>query len=249
MLKFKKIINENPDRVSTTVWWGQQDARTFGYINNKFFISKEATNHPDYFVDLLNKKLISKADFPNGPPTTAHRSNFQFPGRLWINEKIISFWVFPDKMSFGKLIDDVKKNGITIDDSWKVDIKEGTNYNKEELVPITEYTDKFKNIKVKSVDHIVSPMLKKKDTSIKPGSTKKKLAPGMTFAKYRSMKSTSESVNEEISTVAPTSVATGQHPEKVGPVAKRGESDIKEKIKKKLKDKKNARKEASVPKP
>lgn len=236
MTTFKNYIKENPDRVSTTVWWGNQDSRTFGYINNKFFISKEATNHPDYFISLLNNKQISRADFPNGVPDTAHRDNFKYPGRLWVNEKIISFWVFPSKSDFDKLIADLKKNGIDVDGEWKVDVKKKADFGKEEVLPISDYTNKFKKIKIDSVDHVLSPMLKKKKEPTRSGESKMKLPSGMTFAKFRSMLTTSESIEENASSVAPVSTATGQFSPHPGEAIKReGSENIKKKIQSKLK--------------
>ncbi len=239
MKNFKKFLSENPDRVNNEVWWGRQDSRTFGYVNNKFFVSKETTNHPDYFIQLLNSKQISKVDFPDGPPTTAHRDNFKYPGRLWVTEKIISFWKFPSKSDFNKLIDDLKKNGIDVDKDWKVDIKKSASYGQAELLPISDYTDKFKSMKITQVNHVMDPVAKnlvKKATG--PNSSSQynkgiKLPKGMSFAEYRALTMKSESA----STVAPSSVATGQHPEKLGEPAKRKEDDAKEEIKKKIKKK------------
>jgi hypothetical protein len=194
-MNFKQFILENPDRVTNSIWWRSSDSRTFGYIGNKFFISKTATNHPDFAVHLLNKKEINSSDLPEmGSTGEVSRSSFKYPGRLWTLEKIISFWVFPNKNDFDKLIEDLKKNGINIDDSWKIDTDSGMS---SKLIPISEYTDKFKEKKVKQVQHLVDPMFKVKDKNIKPGYTKMKLKGFNSFAQYNAMKMTSESVENK----------------------------------------------------
>lgn len=197
MKGFKKFITENPDRVSSDVWWRKNDALTFGYVKGKFFISDKVTNHPDFAMDLVNKKLVSITDVANNRYEVS-RTSFKFPGRLWTKSKIVSFWEYPDKNQFDKFIDDCKKNGIIIDKTWKIDIEDGpTNH----LEPVTDYSNKLKDVKVTQVQHLIDPiaknLMKKAGKGVTMNSKKINLPKGInSFAQYRSLAMTSENVNE-----------------------------------------------------
>jgi hypothetical protein len=73
----------------------------FGYFDGKMRIGKIGGIHPDirnHYIDIEEK-------LPSGRSTFG-RNNMQFSGRLWINERIISFWDYPDTMD--KLISIIK---------------------------------------------------------------------------------------------------------------------------------------------
>jgi hypothetical protein len=311
MARFKEFyLMESPDRIGN-IWHKTPSARTFGYINNNLFVSKSVTNHPDFAIHLLNSKQITFDQLPKQSQESGSvdRNSFKYAGRLWTTEKIISFWQFPNKSDFDKLITDLKKNGINADDTWKVDVEAGPI---SILEPITNYSNKFKDIKVKQVDHILDPIAKQANKSNRPipGSVHKyqKVVPkDWSIAKYNHMvkqesleenkkvvnlkslssekikeldyhtfvfnivkaykdkdfstikhvakqlnrsyedaiediKNVMKTLKENVPTsVAPTSVSTGQFQKKLGDVASRPIPDQKEyskdKIKKKIKDK------------
>ncbi len=247
MAKFKEFIKESPDRVSTRIWHGTRDARTFGYINGKFFVSEQPINHGLYVEKLLNSGKINLKDLgvDSNKVTDLEigRHTFKFPGRLWLNSKIISFWSFPNKAEFSKIVSELNKHGIKIDDTWKidtdtkdVDLWGSDDTDQTKLIKVSDYTDKMKNIKVKDVEHTLSPELKNivlKNKGVTPKTTN--LPSGFTMAKYNFL-TKQESLEEDLpTTVAPSSLSTGQIEKKVGSVAKR--TTEKEKLKKKIKKK------------
>jgi len=154
MLDEGKIV-ENPDVVYNAnlskqlASYPDQDARPFGYLFDKMMVGG--------------------------------RNDFVFPGRMWVRKKIISFWKYPPKGKFKKLIKDLEKeSGVKIwSKGWQVEIYPGkkqidNSNNKSVLVPLEKYNGS-KLPPGGDIDHVKSPMLKKKKTGIKPnvGSKKK----------------------------------------------------------------------------
>ena len=71
-------LTENPDRVkdnNVELYWKSPDSYVFGYIDDDIYI-----NYSDYHFTLGDWK-----------PELSSRKEYVYPGRMWINHKIISF--------------------------------------------------------------------------------------------------------------------------------------------------------------
>jgi hypothetical protein len=109
------------------------------------------------------------------------RYDLKYGGRVWVNEKIISFWDYPKKDEWKKFLSDLKiglnKRGVNVnfDSTWKVevipfgnDILENPHDNWETpsiLIPVTKY-DGSKDVpeKYRDISHIKSPLEKRNKT-------------------------------------------------------------------------------------
>ena len=138
--KFKLFedAQEIQDELNATICsWKDEDARAFGYINGKLLI---AESHYQRHCD-LNPMY--------------RREDMTHPGRLWLEAKIITFWVHPDKDDFKRILKDIKERITDIDWSgWKVEVimtdedmdgKFWRNWQYcPKLIPIEDYTGSLK---------------------------------------------------------------------------------------------------------
>lgn len=144
----------------------------------------------EYFIDMYDEEFYNDI------------MDFDFVGRLWLNSKIISFWKYPkDNNELHKIINSLEKklnikiwnNGwkiliIIVDDS-NVDISK-LKYTRdggvesqdeidmykhtEKLIPLESYTKSLNPPEKEWIEHIKSPLLKKRKEFIKGvGSSKK----------------------------------------------------------------------------
>ena len=91
--------------------WNEYGTHAFGYLNGKFAIGRPGRMHRDIMVP--------------GVGAGNERKSFRFPGRIWTEQKVISFWNYPNKQQFEKFAADLKKaTGIDImnDPNYKVEI-------------------------------------------------------------------------------------------------------------------------------
>jgi len=88
-----KKLFESPDSIQaldpkyhymkTIASFDDSDAYPFGFINGKMFVGEAGKTHFDFLPpEALN-------DVEN------NRSIFEYPGRIWIDKKLISFWKYP----------------------------------------------------------------------------------------------------------------------------------------------------------
>ncbi len=150
----EETIVESPDKVLNSyddliAHWSNDDAIAFGFLNNRafigynnelFFESNNIKQEKKDFVDRMNYKLVEKMMAHAGMSTFykilygdngigSARSLFDYPGRVWINKKIISFWQYPDKTKLFQLTklltNEIEKiYGIKIDfSSYRIEIK------------------------------------------------------------------------------------------------------------------------------
>jgi len=109
-----------------------------------------------------------------------------YPGRIWVNAKIISFWYYPDNKKLHWILKKLNKEleyyypdrkwDLLNDDGWLIEVPKTRNkelpwkaydYFKSELVPIGEYNNDIDNSYARSEEdlakqHILSPLLKQK---------------------------------------------------------------------------------------
>lgn len=141
--KYKKI-NESPDIVissNNVVRYNQNDARAFGYFFGKIQLTDYGEAHndievekedfPEYtesFYNEHNKFKFTKYDDSIWRGKIGLRREFlTYPGRIWENSKIISFWEYPkDQKELRKILNDIEvkslsSSKIEIGDDWKIE--------------------------------------------------------------------------------------------------------------------------------
>jgi len=191
MILFKNILKENPDKVFNNngiiiADFMDNDTYVFGYISDKLYILSSPKNHFDLYQMYITKDSKKNIYHNLG------RKEFQYPGRLWINKKLISFWVYPTKIKLKKIVNDlenelkidiwnkfnievvVKNDNIINPDNiyWDEEITSDSEY-KIEIIPINKYIKSEKQLKF-NVPHIISPLLKqKKEVPYGVGSRKR----------------------------------------------------------------------------
>jgi hypothetical protein len=97
-----------------------------------------------------------------------NRNNMKYPGRLWIYEKLISFWHYPENRKiFDSVIKDLEKTisedqgrPLVIGDDWQIDVRDEEGHYK--LIPITDYHKPKDDNKMDLTPHLMSPEDKKK---------------------------------------------------------------------------------------
>lgn len=164
--EIKKILIENPDSIDQFgASYENKDARAFGYYKNKFY--------GGYDSKIVHYELIGVEDknFPK------ERYDFDYPGRLWLRKKVISFWEYPPKSKFKKIINDLEKFykiKICGDSRWKLEVIDSKNkyevdkdweFEDVKFISIQDYIGSQKQIG-KELSHVKSPMLKKKKKAI-----------------------------------------------------------------------------------
>lgn len=149
-----KLITEDPDYVNNIGGFSAGDALAFFVdINdnktkvNKLHISNFGGTHGEIGLNRRNNETTKSS----------------YPGRLWLNKKVISFWVYPNEKIFVSIIKNIEKhlNIEMFGNNWKVEvlidpengnIKRKDNYNddeyyggnnrddlEEKLIPIEDY--------------------------------------------------------------------------------------------------------------
>lgn len=131
--KYNDPLFETPDVVNsvnhedTYMWYGD-GTYAFGVYNGKVYVSDESTTH----------YRISDKD---GKRLHMERTKWKFPGRIWTEQKLISFWVYPNVEEFKKII-----KGL--EEALDINIMNDPEYYVEVLVPkSTPDNSKTKKIK------------------------------------------------------------------------------------------------------
>lgn len=118
-----KLITESPDKVTYSgkiLHAESNDARAFLFTINPnntvkdTYISDVGIYHSEW-IDNINVQQEQRA----------------YPGRLWENHKLISFWVYPNEKLFIDIIENIQKElGIIIfNNGWKIEILKMKNGN------------------------------------------------------------------------------------------------------------------------
>lgn len=163
-LKYEhRIIKESPDTVNLPngdiLKFDDPKSYPFGYLGSGLHIGKEGTYHVQEFEDEEGNIKVS-------------RRMFKYPGRIWLEGKIISFWQYPlDKNKLKDIIKELEKQlKIRIyNNGYKIEIVNELVpeflYNRSEyntmdstLIPLEDYTSsKDRNI---NTQHTSSPAQK-----------------------------------------------------------------------------------------
>lgn len=86
------ILKENPEYISVgdyTISYKNSEARAFGLCKKKMYVGDD---NSVYHYTLGSEKGCND------------RKDLQYPGRLWLKSKIISFWKFPPPKQFKKFM-------------------------------------------------------------------------------------------------------------------------------------------------
>ena len=106
-----KLI-ENPDMLiyDENKYHYYSNARSFGMYNKKLYVGDLNSTHGSLSYD--NEEIMSSDEYKNAPDD---RSDWDYPGRLWLDIKIISFWKHPPKSIFKFIISNLeKKTGLKL---------------------------------------------------------------------------------------------------------------------------------------
>ena len=193
MIKLKKIL-ESPDFIDKKgLSWGGNSAICFGYYKNKMRVSSGTHNNIRQYYDDMH----SHAD----------RENFKYPGRVWTNKKIISFWQYPPKNMIKKVAADLeseiniklgKNIKISNDPKYRIEViiskhekminpnskrnndkwDSSAGKNKIQFIPLKDYVgSEERSDSEKGAQHMVSPMLKR-NVKVPPGMGSRHRVPG-----------------------------------------------------------------------
>lgn len=185
-MKNRVQLKEDPDTIydkddDTTYDHTHIDAVTFAVCNEDVYVLRNTSTNKYTHGDLL--RMFSCLGI------------FKYEGRLWLDGKLISFWKYPSKINFFKLISKLEKelNIKIINNNWRVQVYD--NARREILIPIENYTGKQYNPLRK--DHILSP-LKKKKTKPPYNKYKEMKIPPAQWRFYKDKNVAENIINEEI---------------------------------------------------
>ena len=194
------LLKEDPDIIITGnspyAHYLDNDARPFGYFNDKFYIARTNTNHPEWSKDFEEIDDISRIGW---------RKKMKFPGRIWLKKKIFSLWQYPKTASeWTRLIDDLssetkkdirKDFSIELANAWGMKHSERKN---NRIILVSKLMNKIDisgskklNIPQHSIDtqnlpHLKSPM-QKGDQEVPMDVGSKKRVGGLTQAQRYQM--------------------------------------------------------------
>jgi len=125
----ESTLKESPDKVLNNyddllAHWSNDDAIAFGFLNDRafigynnslFFDSDKISMEKKNILDRTNYKIVEKMMAHAGISSFykilygengigSHRSQFEYPGRIWTVKRIISFWQYPDKNKLPQLL-------------------------------------------------------------------------------------------------------------------------------------------------
>jgi len=139
-------------------------AYAFGYYDTEFHLSMERDTHSDIPILDDNEDVIY-----------LDRGSFYHHGRIWVNQKSISFWNNPDPIDLKDILADIKYElkdrgvDVNFDDSWLIDVPKDKEkmgnvgrWDKSEVIPLAQYlstSTKFDDPD-NSIEHEKSPLHK-----------------------------------------------------------------------------------------
>lgn len=148
--KFNKfnLITENPDNITYNhqhIYMSDDDAMPFFCIVNSDDTEVEEIyfgTNGDYHSDIDDNYDLEKA----------------YPGRMWLDHKIMAFWVYPNDKLFKSIIHNIEdQQGIQIfNNDWKIEVIEKNGkfkrrkededvysntgeYDKAKIIPLDDY--------------------------------------------------------------------------------------------------------------
>lgn len=199
-MKISKLLFESPDHITKDgkiiATFLDKDACSFGYYgNNRLLMSKPGDTHTEILDD-----------------TT--RSDFQYPGRIWLKTKIISFYDYPEtNFKLKQIVKDIERKlniDIWNDPEFRIDINsDEPRFRSDDdiLIPLKQFQkSEDATPEEKAAQHVLPPSLKKGGDPIDGfGSDKQqKLAFKNKFnsvAQMKAMSSTSEGLIRKLTEI------------------------------------------------
>jgi len=200
-------INENPDGLAV---YNYDDEGEIENIKHLHYTHKDA--YPFASIEGRGDKVYIGAA---GDDHISINRNYNIyvtrslminDGRIWLNSKIISFWNYPEKQDFKKIILGLeaefkakyKMNIIIWDDpNYRLEIRFIEDYEwKYTLIPLQQYVKSENPSPEEFQQHIQSPLLKK-PTNVPQGIGSKRYGEKKPLA-YRQAMQVDEVINEEL---------------------------------------------------
>ena len=144
-------LTEDPDTVDIeNVWLNYRDfdSRPFVIYDMEVFVGKDSSELHDFIISRISKKT--------GKTRDELKKELKFSGRIWIENKVISFWDYPrTKEMFYEILSQLEKklNTKIFNNNYQVEVY---YYKKPTLIPIENYNGE--NFKPKRKPHNVSPL-------------------------------------------------------------------------------------------
>jgi len=184
MIRLKYLLKESPDRVDNAVTndrhgWMDADAWAFGYEEDGDFIIMNMDEQGD---PISHDQMF-----------TGGRWGATFPGRLWTDGQVMSFWgTYPTPMELKRIIGHINfEAGLGVNDEWLLDVprrgKFRNGLNTGRLITIAQYNKELTPSRQHSggdIEHVKSP-LKKAQREVPKGYGSMKLKGNMPQADYR----------------------------------------------------------------
>ena len=113
---------ENPDSIISinpitnkliNVHWSNHDSVVFCYYNDEMLIGFNKTHR-----ELLEENDLNYDIESNG---LVIRTIMDYPGRIWVKNKVISFWIYPTPEKLPKILDDIEEEYNKHIDSVNID--------------------------------------------------------------------------------------------------------------------------------
>lgn len=167
LLRFR-ILKESPDTVKIFKknyhWFGKKekhlyfnepDAFCFGFYNGQCYVNRSQTHSElkkrysslAVLDNHIGEYVMKYKDYDNLP---RNRNEFKFSGRLWNDEKVISFWEYPNKHELLNVLNGISREieiiyKLNIDFSKYLIEIEKPHREGSELIPIKKYVGSENN--------------------------------------------------------------------------------------------------------
>jgi tRNA nucleotidyltransferase/poly(A) polymerase len=148
--RYLEFINESPDNIKyyrqdgfpIQLNYKSSDAFAFGYFNNHMIVSPEGWSHPKMLEYIIGDYVSDGVE-----------KYFKYSGRLWLNNKVISFWNYPEnKSKLFSILNDIeiklkkqnnKKINIINDKSWRIEVVKIDDVIKTDLSYDWDFENKY----------------------------------------------------------------------------------------------------------
>jgi hypothetical protein len=167
-------LHENADYTNyqdKPLTWEDIEAIGFGYHwTNNYVLIDDPEDDPE---EARYEMIVFEQDAHNFVDDRKGRIGFDYPGRLWVDSKVISFWEHPPQNKIQKVLEDIEEAvllktdyEVDFDDSdWVIEVFNKPSDLNSEFVPLSTYLPQ--PVDPEPTEHEKSPLLKKKKKVIK----------------------------------------------------------------------------------
>jgi tRNA nucleotidyltransferase/poly(A) polymerase len=150
MKRYLEFLRESPDNIKyyredgfpIQLSYKSSDAIAFGYFNNRMIISLEGWTHPKMLEYIIGDYVSDGVE-----------KYFKYSGRIWLNNKVISFWNYPEnKSKLFSILNDIeiklskqqnKKINIINDKKWRIEVVKINDIIKTDLSYDWDFENKY----------------------------------------------------------------------------------------------------------